>query len=50
MSDLIDTVQLQETADTLVTLFEITLPSGTIVYFFDGLVCLAFCLKPLIKY
>lgn len=37
MSDLIDTVQLQETADALVTLFEITLPSGTIVYFFDGL-------------
>ena len=37
MSDLIDTVQLQETADALVTLFEITLPSGTVVYFFNGL-------------
>ena len=37
MSDLIDTVQLQETADALVTLFEVTLPSGTIAYFFNGL-------------
>lgn len=37
MSDLIDTVQLQETEDSLVTLFEITLPSGTVAYFFNGL-------------
>lgn len=37
MSDIIDTVQLQETAESLVTLFEITLPSGTVAYFFDGL-------------
>ena len=37
MSDIIDTVQLQETEDALVTLFEITLPSGTVAYFFDGL-------------
>lgn len=30
MSDLIDTVQLQETGDALVDLFEITMPSGTV--------------------
>ena len=37
MSDIIDTVQLQETDDALVTLFDITLPSGTLTHFFDGL-------------
>ena len=37
MSDVIDTVQLQETDDALVTLFDITLPSGTVTHFFDGL-------------
>ena len=37
MSDIIDTVQLQETAESLVTLFEVILPSGTVAYFFDGL-------------
>ena len=37
MSDLIDTVQLQETDDSIVTLFDITLPSGTVSHFFDGL-------------
>ena len=37
MSDIIDTVQLQETSESLVTLFEVTLPSGTVAYFFDGL-------------
>ena len=30
MSELIDTVQLQETGDALVDLFELTLPSGTV--------------------
>ena len=38
MSDIIDTVQLQETADALITLFEVTLPStGTVVYLVDGM-------------
>ena len=37
MSDIIDTVQLQEIDDALVTLFDVTLPSGTVTYFFDGL-------------
>lgn len=37
MSDIIDTVQLQETEEALVTLFDVTLPSGTVAYFFDGL-------------
>ena len=37
MSDIIDTVQLQETAESLVTLFEVILPSGTVAYFFNGL-------------
>lgn len=37
MSDIIDTVQLQETDDALVTLFDVTLPSGTVTHFFDGL-------------
>ena len=38
MSDIIDTVQLQETADALITLFEVTLPaSGTIVYLVNGM-------------
>ena len=37
MSDIIDTVQLQETDDALVTLFDITLPSGTVTHFFNGL-------------
>lgn len=32
MTDIIDTVQLQETAETLVFLFEITLPNNSIVY------------------
>lgn len=37
MAELINTVQLQETDDALITLFDITLPSGTIVYFMNGL-------------
>lgn len=37
MSDIIDTVQIQEIDDALVTLFDVTLPSGTVTYFFDGL-------------
>jgi len=38
MSDIIDTVQLQETDDALITLFEVTLPStGTVVYLVDGM-------------
>lgn len=37
MSDIIDTVQIQEIDDALVTLFDITLPSGTVTHFFDGL-------------
>jgi phage-related protein len=37
MSDIIDTVQLQEIDDAIVVLFDITLPSGTVVYFFNGL-------------
>lgn len=37
MSDIIDTVQLQEIDDALVTLFDVTLPSGTVTHFFDGL-------------
>jgi len=37
MSDIIDTVQLQETSDSLVILFDITLPSGNVARFFDGL-------------
>ena len=38
MSDIIDTVQLQETDDAILTLFDITLPSGTLTHFFNGLV------------
>jgi phage-related protein len=37
MSDIIDTVQLQETDDALITLFDITLPSGTVIQVFNGL-------------
>lgn len=37
MSDIIDTVQLQETDDAILTLFDITLPSGTLTHFFNGL-------------
>ena len=37
MSDIIDTVQLQETGDALVMLFDVTLPSGDVAYFFNGL-------------
>jgi len=37
MTDLIDTVQLQEVDDSYVELFDITLPSGTKVYLFNGL-------------
>ncbi len=37
MTDLIDLVQLQEIGDSLVDLFEITLPQGTIVRFVSGL-------------
>ena len=37
MSDVIDTVQLQETDDALVILFDVTLPSGTVTHFFNGL-------------
>lgn len=37
MTDLIDLVQLQETDDSLITLFELTLPQGTVVRFTDGL-------------
>lgn len=37
MSDIIDTVQLQEVDDSLIVLFDITLPSGTVTHFFDGL-------------
>jgi lambda family phage minor tail protein L len=37
MPDLIDTVQLQEIDDSLVELFDFTLPSGTKVYIFNGL-------------
>ena len=37
-TDLIDTVQLQsQSGDALVELFDITLPSGTTVYIFNGL-------------
>ena len=34
MSDIIDTVQLQETDDAILTLFDITLPTGTLTHFF----------------
>ena len=37
MSDIIDTVQIQEVDDALIVLFDVTLPSGTIVHLFDGL-------------
>lgn len=37
MSDIIDTVQIQEVDDALITLFDVTLPSGTVTHFFDGL-------------
>ena len=37
MTDLIDTVQLQEINDAYVELFDITLPSGSKVYIFNGL-------------
>ena len=37
MTDLIDTVQLQEVDDSLVELFDITLPNGTVVYLFNGM-------------
>lgn len=37
MPDLIDTVQLQEIDDAYVELFDITLPSGTKIYAFNGL-------------
>ena len=37
MTELIQTVQLQEIGDSLIDLFEITLPSGTIFYAMSGL-------------
>lgn len=37
MTDLIDTVQLQEISDSLIQLFEVTLPSGTVAYLHKGL-------------
>ena len=37
MTDLIDTVQLQEINDAYVELFDVTLPSGSKVYIFNGL-------------
>ena len=37
MTELIDTVQLQEVGDAFVELFDITLPSGTEIYLFRGL-------------
>lgn len=37
MTDLIDTVQLQEVGDSLIELFDITLPSGTKIYLCNGL-------------
>lgn len=37
MTDLIDTVQLQEIDDAYVELFDVTLPSGAKVYIFNGL-------------
>ena len=37
MSNIIDTVQLQSTEESLVDLFDITLPNGTAVYFANGL-------------
>ena len=37
MTDLIDTVQLQEIDDAYVELFDVTLPSGVKVYIFNGL-------------
>lgn len=37
MTDLIDTVQLQEIEDSYVELFDVTLPSGSKVYIFNGL-------------
>lgn len=37
MTDLIDVVQLQETDDALIVLFDITLPNGTVVRLTDGL-------------
>ena len=37
MSDIIDTVQIQEVDDALITLFDVTLPSGTVTHFFNGL-------------
>lgn len=37
MTDLIDTVQLQEIDDAYIELFDVTLPSGVKVYLFNGL-------------
>lgn len=37
MTDLIDTVQLQETDDAVIHLFDVRLPSGTVVYLTNGL-------------
>lgn len=37
MTEIIDSVQLQEVGDALVELFEVTLPSGSIAYFYNGL-------------
>ena len=37
MSDIIDTVQLQEIDDAYIELFDVTLPSGTKIYLLDGL-------------
>lgn len=37
MTELIQTVQLQEVGDSLIDLFEITLPSGTIFYAMSGM-------------
>ena len=38
MTEIIDAVQLQEVDDSLVTLFEVTIPNGTVIYLFSGLV------------
>lgn len=37
MSNIIDTVQLQSTEENLIELFDLTLPSGDVVYFVNGL-------------
>lgn len=37
MTEIIDTVQLQEVGDALIELFEVTLPSGTVVHLLNGM-------------